>query len=108
MSFRTILAWTRMIMTAILVIAVVLIIFMNRNYTTPIWFFHKFDQVSVLWLIVVTAVISIISRWVIVGVYRAWKELKEAWAKDAMDEMLRKQKAEAKEEPKTDEESTRS
>jgi len=96
MSFRTVWAWTRMIVTAILVLAVVLLILMNRNYTTPIWFFHKFEQVSVLWLIVITAIISVISRWVIVGVYSAWKELKEAWAKDAMDELLRKQKMEQK------------
>jgi hypothetical protein len=96
MSFRTVWAWTRMIVTAILILAVVLLIVMNRNYTTPIWFFHKFEQVSVLWMIVITAIISVISRWVIVGVYRAWKELKEAWAKDAMDELLRKQKMEQK------------
>jgi len=49
----------------IITIAVVmfLLVVMNRNHKTDIWFFHRFQQVNVLWLILISAVVSILSWW---------------------------------------------
>jgi membrane protein YdbS with pleckstrin-like domain len=86
-----------MIVTVILVLAVVLIIVMNRNNTATVWFFNDFKDISVLWLIVITAVVSVIARWIIGGVYRAWKELKEAQTQDAVSAAIKKSQASEKE-----------
>jgi uncharacterized membrane protein YidH (DUF202 family) len=92
MSIRTFYAWLRLVITLIVLFAVVLVVFMNWNKKADVWLFHHFQQIPVLWLIVVTAIVSVAAKWVAGGVYHAYRHLKSAQAQDAMNEILKKGK----------------
>ena len=60
-------------------VAVLLVVVMNRNHTADFWFFHKYENVGVLWLILATATSSILVWWgagKVVGVVRDLRELR--------------------------------
>lgn len=60
-----------------ILIVVLLLVIMNRKNTADIWFFRSYEQVNVLWLILVTAVTSVIIWWVFRKVFGVMRELKE-------------------------------
>jgi heme/copper-type cytochrome/quinol oxidase subunit 2 len=93
MSLRTLWAWLRMVITLVVLFAVVLVVWMNWDKKADVWLFHHFNDIPVLWLIVITAVVSLVTKWVIGGVYRAYKELKSSQTKDAMNDILKKEKS---------------
>lgn len=92
MSIRTFYAWLRLVITLVVLFTVVLVIFMNWDKKADVWLFHHFQQIPVLWLIVVTAIISVVAKWVVGGVYHAYRHLKTAQAQDAMNDILKKEK----------------
>ncbi|NLE30605.1 MAG: hypothetical protein GX629_13145 [Phycisphaerae bacterium] len=92
MSIRTFWAWLRMIVTLIVLFAIILVIWMNWNKKADVWLFHHFQQIPVLWLIVITAIVSLITKWVVGGVHHAYRQLKSSQSKDKMDEILKREK----------------
>lgn len=92
MSIRTFWAWLRMVITLVVFFAIVLSIWMNWNKKADVWLFHHFQQIPVLWLIVITAVVSLVTKWVVADLYGAYRELKSAQARDTMNEILKKEK----------------
>jgi len=60
-------------------------VIVNRNYKTDVWLFVKFEQVNTLWLIVVTAVLSIVTFWAatrVRGILAAVKKVKDEKAEE--------------------------
>lgn len=65
-------AWIKLGITVAAIVIVLLIVVKNWNNTTKLWFFGE-ATVNVLWLIVVTAVVSVIGWRIlrsVVGEYR--------------------------------------
>ncbi len=48
----------------------------NWRNTADVWFFHKFESVNVLWLLLITAAGSIVSFWIVSKVFGALRELR--------------------------------
>ena len=65
-------------LTAILaVVAVILVIVLeNQDNKANIWFFRPYEQVNVLWLILITAVSSIASWWIVLKIFGTLRELR--------------------------------
>ncbi len=77
MDAQKIKVWSKFIGTLVIIIAAGLVIFMNRNNKTDVWVFHNFQQVGVLWIIIISAVVALIG-WKILGTLRQTiKELKQ-------------------------------
>jgi len=70
-------AWVKMIFTLVCCIVVLLIILMNRNHRTDVWVFYSFREVSVLWLILVTAAATLVVYWVARGIFGEYRRIKQ-------------------------------
>lgn len=68
-------------------------VIVNRNYKTDVWLFVKFEQVNTLWLIVVTAVLSIVTFWAATRVRGILAAVKKVKAEKAEEEKQAKQRA---------------
>jgi len=69
--------WSKFIGILIIIFAIVLVIFMNRNNKVDIWIFHKFENIAVLWVIIISALGALIG-WKCLGIVRQTiKELKQ-------------------------------
>lgn len=59
------------------VLAVILLIVLrNQENKANIWFFTRYEQVNVLWLILITAVASIASWWIFIKIFGTLRELR--------------------------------
>ena len=61
----------------VVVLIALLIIFMNRNHKADIWFFGYYPQINVIWLILVTAVVSVIGWWVVSKIIQVIREVRQ-------------------------------
>ncbi|GMV97562.1 MAG: hypothetical protein HRF43_01225 [Phycisphaerae bacterium] len=86
-------------LTAIVaVIAVLLLlVLMNREYKTNVWFFKEYAQVNVLWLLMVTAVFSIAGWWIVAKVFATIRELREVRQAQVKEQVLAEQRRLAQE-----------
>ncbi|UCD29697.1 MAG: hypothetical protein JSV03_04230 [Planctomycetota bacterium] len=93
LALKSIKAYLKLGAIILLLVIALLIVFMNRNHKADIWFFRRYQQVNVLWLILVTAVISVIGWWMvrkIVSVVREVKQIRRSSKAEAkLDEQQR-------------------
>ena len=65
----------------VLIVAVVmtagLILLKNNKHQATVWFFKEYTDVNVLSLMLMTAVASIISFWVLSKIFKVWSEWRE-------------------------------
>ena len=83
-----------MVATALIVL---LVIFKNRHNVVTIWFFKQYEAVNVLWLMLCTAVATVLSWWVVfatVGVWRDMRDVNAADQKKRRDEDFQKRQEE--------------
>ena len=99
--------YTRLTIVIILFAALVVVVFMNRNYKTNFWPGASGEQVSTLWLMLATAILSIIAFWLFSKTRRVFKDLNELRAEEALaakaDETERLRKNLADQERRIDE-----
>lgn len=77
----------------ITVVAVVLLlVLMNRNHTVDVWFFAKYQEVNILWLILITAVSAVICWWGARQIFRVLRELKAVRQATAFDRQMQEQR----------------
>lgn len=73
--------YLRLVAIIAVALIVLLVVLMNQKNRADIWFFGKYEDINVLWLIAVTAVASIVG-WIVVRkiftVIRDVKELRKA------------------------------
>ncbi|MHC4442111.1 MAG: hypothetical protein ACYTF1_07725 [Planctomycetota bacterium] len=85
---------------------------MNRHHKADIWFFRSYQQVNVLWLILVTAVASVLGWWVvskIISVVREVRQLRRSAKREKqLDEQRRMADQLAEREKRIDEKVSRS
>ena len=59
------------------VLIALLIVFMNRNHKADIWFFGYYQQINVIWLILVTAIVSVLGWWVVSKIISVVREVSQ-------------------------------
>lgn len=84
LAVKKIKVYGKLIAIGAVVLAVLLIVLMNWNHRTDVWFFYRFEQVPVLWLIAVTAAGSVVAWTVLRRVVRVIRELREVRANEAI------------------------
>ncbi len=78
-------------LTAIIALAMVigLVILQNRNNTVTVWFFATYDSINVLWLMLVTAVASVVSWWMLTASLGLWRDMRALHQADILAEQER-------------------
>jgi hypothetical protein len=82
MTMKKFKAWVRLVVTLILLFLVILIIAKNSDNQASLWFFHTYN-IAVIWLLIVTSLVSVVGFWIIKGVYRAFKDVRHVEKPDA-------------------------
>ena len=70
--------YVKLVLIAVVVVMAVVVSVMNYNRKANVWFFKGHEEVNVLKLLLVTAVISIISFWILTTGFklaRQWREV---------------------------------
>lgn len=68
--------YTRVGLMILAVVLVATVLFFNRQHDTDVWFFHQFQQVNVVWVMVVTSVGSVVSFWLLTQVIAVRRDLR--------------------------------
>ncbi len=79
------------------VVAILLIVLENQENKADIWFFSKYEQVNVLWLILITAVTSIASWWIVMKIFGTLHELRRVREAQQSRQMTEEQQRRAQE-----------
>ncbi|MFQ6048711.1 MAG: hypothetical protein ACE5K7_05045 [Phycisphaerae bacterium] len=77
LALKQIRVYAKLAAIGVVVLVVVLVVWFNRQHRVSVWFFHSFEDVPVLWLILVAGIGSIICFWVVSKIWRTWGELRE-------------------------------
>ncbi len=80
LAFKQLRVYVRGALVLVVIAVVALILVQNRGNEVPFWFFWLRDPsrpVNVVWLIVCTAVATLIVRWTLVLGLRLWRDLRE-------------------------------
>lgn len=77
--------YARLTVVIVLLVALVVVIFMNRNYKTNFWPGASGEPVATLWLILATAILSIIVFWLLAKTRRVFKDLSQLRAEEAQE-----------------------
>ncbi len=91
-AFRQVRAYFRIGLGVLVLVAVGLVLFMNRNHAAPVWFFWLTDAskpVNVVWLMVCTAGGTLVSWWLLSLCRGMWRELHEARRERTLEEATR-------------------
>jgi len=76
-KLKELLVYAKITILGLLALAVGLVFFKNRLYTTKFWPFASEVEVATLWLILATSVGSIVVFWVCTKLRRVFSELRE-------------------------------
>lgn len=99
-ALKQIKSYSRLILVLIAAVVILIVLYMNKDYSVKFWFFGLTDTnkpVNVVWLLVSTAAATRISLWVIklgLGMFRDFKELKRLKAVELEQNKHQKREAE--------------
>ncbi len=77
MDSQKVKVWTKFIGIIVIFFAILLVIFMNRNNKVDVWVFHRFEDIAVLWVILISAVGAVIGLKCLGIVRQTINELKQ-------------------------------
>lgn len=106
LAFRQLKVYLRIALIVLIGIGVALVLFKNRAYEVGFWFFWLRDEtqpVNVVWLLLCTAVGTLLTWWVLSiawGLIRDWRELKRLKANAELVKAQAKHEAELTEREK--------
>lgn len=76
-AFKQLKVYLKLALIGVVVFFAGCILVMNRGNTVKVWFFRSEDhEVNVVWLMLLTAIGSIITFWVLCAVSKIWKEFR--------------------------------
>ena len=96
LAFKRLKVYVRSVLVAVVAILIVAVLFKNRGNEVSFWFFGLTDEaekLNVVWLLVWTAVVALIARWVLSLGWTLWRdmrELKQLQAARKVDETQKK------------------
>jgi len=85
-KLRQFVVYSKLTILTVIAMAVVIVVFKNRGYKTNFWPGADGDPVSTLWLMLATAVSSIVVFWVLSKTRRVLKELAQVRAEQLFAE----------------------
>lgn len=97
LALKRIKVYLKLTLIATVLAVILLIVLMNRNYKADIWFFKDYPQVNILWLLLVTAVISIASWWIVTKIFATLRDLRRLRSDQAKQQQLAEQQRLARE-----------
>lgn len=78
LAWRRLKVYLKIALMAVVALVAMLTVIKNRNNTAPVWFFGPYEQVNVLWLVLITAVSAVViwwGTWKIAGVVKELREV---------------------------------
>jgi hypothetical protein len=97
LALKRLQVYLKLVAILAVIAAVLIIILMNQEHTADIWFFGKYEDVNVLWLILITSVSSILGWWGIRKIFGVMRELAEVRRLAQADRQLSEQRRLAQE-----------
>ena len=79
LALKRVKVYLKLIAIGLVAGVVLLVVVKNRENSADIWFFRGYEQVNVLWLILITAIVSVAGWWGIrkvTGVLREFREVR--------------------------------
>jgi hypothetical protein len=97
LAFRRFAAHVKMGLMGAVVLLIVVVLLANRNNRATVWFFHRFEEINIVFLLVLTGVGSVAAAWVVGGFFRVLRELRRVRAETAAESKLATQQKLARE-----------
>ncbi len=97
LAFRRVKTYAKAFVISALALVLASVVIANRNNTADVWFFYSFKQVNVLWLVLVSGAISVVSFWTLRRVRKVAQELRELRREKELDVKLAEQRRMASE-----------
>ena len=97
LAFRKLRTYARLTLMVAVAVVVVLVLFKNRNHRATVWFFHKYEDINVVWLLVITAAGSVMAAWLTRGVFQVIKEVRRIRTEEESKRILKDQATRAQE-----------
>lgn len=76
LALQRIKVYLKLVAIIAVVATILTIALMNQGNTANVWFFGQYDGVNVLWLILIAAVSSIASWWIVLKIFGTLRELR--------------------------------
>ena len=77
LALKSIKVYLKLSAIVAVVLLILLIILMNKENKADIWMFGDYQDVNVLWLLLIRAVSSIASWWLVIKIFATLRELRE-------------------------------
>ena len=84
--------YVRVTLIVVVAVAIGLVLFKNRDNEVSFWFFGLTEdnaQINIVWLMLCTAVGSLLSWWVLSFGWGLWRDLREVKRRQAMDRVTK-------------------
>ena len=80
LALRQFKVYLRLALVLAVIVVTAVVLFNNRNYSTPVWFFGLTDEkrpLNVVWLIIWTATATRTAQWVFSFGWGLWRDMRE-------------------------------
>lgn len=80
LAFKQVKVYLRFGLVLLVIVTAGIVLWNNRGYRTPVWFFGLTDEkksISVVWLIVWTAMATRTAQWVLSFCWGLWRDMRE-------------------------------
>ena len=74
----------------------VLVLLKNRNNLATVWFFHEYKDINVVWLLLITGIVSVVAAWLTRGVFQVMKQVKRIRQEEDSALLVREQEQRAR------------
>ncbi len=74
------------------VFVVTLVVIYNRRNVVDVWFFKSYEQINVLWLMLVTSAGSVVTWWLLTATFGVWRDMRELAAESERKRMEQEQR----------------
>lgn len=74
LAFQKIRVYARVTLMGAIALLFVLVLVLNWKNRATVWFFHKFEDIPIIWLLLVTGFGAIVAAWVTKGFFRVMSD----------------------------------